>query len=72
MNNSANTFGNSKKKLAMCLYKSLIDEDAIDLEEYGAECFIERFEEVLQDYGLFLKSTMIEQTETEAGGMVVI
>ena len=60
MNNSANTFGTSKKTLAMQLYGLLIDEDAIDLQEYGAEQFLERFEEVLQDYGLFLKSTLIE------------
>lgn len=60
MNNSANAFGASKKTLAMQLYGLLIDEDAIDLQEYGAEQFLERFEEVLQDYGLFLKSTMIE------------
>lgn len=60
MNNSANTFGTSKKTLAMRLWGKLVDEDAIDLQEYGAEQFLERFEEVLQDYGLFLKSTMIE------------
>lgn len=60
MNNSANTFGTSKKTLAMQLYGMLIDEDAIDLEEYGAERFMERFEEVFRDYGLFLKSSVIE------------
>ena len=58
MNN--NTFGVSKKSLAMKLYGMLIDEDAVDLQEYGAERFIERFDEVLEDYGLFLKSSMIE------------
>lgn len=60
MNNSENTFGASKKTLAMRLWGKLVDEDAIDFQEYGAERFLERFEEVLQDYGLFLKSTMIE------------
>lgn len=60
MNNNTNIFGVSKKVLAMRLYGLLIDEDAVDLEEYGAECFAKRFEEVLQDYGLFLKSGMIE------------
>ena len=60
MENRTNTFGTSKKTLAMQLYGLLIDEDAVDLQEYGAEQFLERFEEVLQDYGLFLKSTMIE------------
>lgn len=58
MNN--NTFGVSKKSLAMKLYGMLIDEDAVDLQEYGAERFMERFDEVLQDYGLFLKSSVIE------------
>ncbi|MFG6330504.1 MAG: hypothetical protein K1W28_01540 [Lachnospiraceae bacterium] len=57
---SMNAFGVSKKSLAMQLYGLLIDEDAIDLEEYGTEPFIERFEEVLKDYGLFLKSSVIE------------
>lgn len=60
MDNRENTFGTSKRKLAMQLWGLLIDEDAVDLEEYGAERFIERFEEVFQDYGLFLKSSMIE------------
>lgn len=58
MNN--NTFGVSKKSLAMKLYGMLIDEDVVDLQEYGAERFIERFDEVLRDYGLFLKSSVIE------------
>lgn len=60
MNNSMNAFGASKKSLAMQLYGLLIDEDAVDLEEYGAERFIDRFEEVFKDYGFFLKSSMIE------------
>ena len=60
MNNSANTFGTSKETLAMRLGEKLADEDAIDFQEYGAEQFLERFEEVLQDYGLFLKSSVIE------------
>ena len=58
MNN--NTFGVSKKSLAMKLYGMLIDEDAVDLQEYGAERFMDRFDEVLRDYGLFLKSSVIE------------
>lgn len=57
---SMNAFGVSKKSLAMQLYGLLIDEDALDLEEYGTERFMERFEEVLKDYGLFLKSSVIE------------
>ncbi len=44
----------------MQLYGLLVDEDAVDLQEYGVERFMERFEEVFRDYGLFLKSTMIE------------
>ncbi len=60
MNNSANTFGTSKKSLAMQLYGLLVDEDAVDLQEYGVERFMERFEEVFRDYGLFLKSSVIE------------
>ncbi len=60
MNNTTNTFGVTKKSLAMRLWSTLIDEDAIELQEYGAERFIERFDEVLEDYGLFLKSSMIE------------
>lgn len=60
MNNSANTLGTSKETLAMRLWEKLADEDAIDFQEYGAEQFLERFEEVLQDYGLFLKSSVIE------------
>lgn len=60
MNESTNTFGVSKKSLAMQLYGLLVDEDAIDLQEYGAERFLERFDEILQGYVLLLKSTMIE------------
>lgn len=60
MNKNANTFGVSKKILAMQLWSTLIDEDAVDLQEYGAERFMERFDEVLEDYGLFLKSSVIE------------
>ena len=60
MNENTNTFGVSKKSLAMQLYCLLVDKDAVDLQEYGAERFMERFEEVFRDYGLFLKSTMIE------------
>lgn len=60
MNNSTNTFGESKKTLAMQLYGLLVDEDAIGLEEYGAERFVDCFEEVFRDYGLFLKSSVIE------------
>lgn len=45
---------------AMKLYGMLVDEDAVDLEEYGAERFVEQFDEVLRDYGLFLKSSVIE------------
>lgn len=60
MNNNANTFGVNKKSLAMKLYGMLVDEDAVDLEEYGAERFVEQFDEVLRDYGLFLKSSVIE------------
>lgn len=55
-----NAFGTSKKTLAMQLYGKLIDEDAVGLEEYGAERFLDRFEETLQDYGLFLKCSVIE------------
>ena len=57
---NSNTFGVSKKSLAMRLDGMLIDEDAVDLQEYGAERFMERFDEVLRDYGLFLKSSVIE------------
>lgn len=60
MNNNANIFGTSKKTLAMQLYGLLIDEGAFDLEKYGAERFLERFDEVFLDYGLFLKSSVIE------------
>lgn len=60
MNNTTNTFGVTKKSLAMKLWSTLIDEDAVSLEEYGAERFMERFDEVLRDYGLFLKSSVIE------------
>ena len=60
MNNSANTFGISKKTLAMEIYKMMIDDCAVNLEEYNAEMFLECFLTVLQDYGLFLKSSMIE------------
>lgn len=60
MSNNTNTFGVSKKTLAMQLYGLLIDEDAIGFEEYGAERFMERFDEVLEDYGLFLKGSVIE------------
>lgn len=60
MVNNTNTFGVSKKSLAMKLYGMLIDEDAANLEEYGLEQFVERFEEVFKDYGLFLKTSVIE------------
>ena len=43
MNENTNTFGVSKKSLAMQLYCLLVDEDAVDLQEYGAERFMERF-----------------------------
>lgn len=36
----------------MKLYGMLVDEDAVDLEEYGAERFVEQFDEVLRGYGL--------------------
>lgn len=52
MNKNANTFGVNKKSLAMKLYGMLVDEDAVDLEEYGAERFVEQFDEVLRGYGL--------------------
>ena len=55
-----NTFGTNKKTLAMRLYDMLIDEDAVNLEECNVERFTECFEEVFRDYGLFLKSTVIE------------
>lgn len=57
---SMNTFGTTKKSLAMKLYGTLIDEDAVNLEEYGLEQFVECFEEALKDYGLFLKTSVIE------------
>lgn len=60
MDNNENVFGVDKKMLAMRLYSALIDEDAISLEKYGAECFSERFCETLKDYSLFLKSSVIE------------
>lgn len=60
MDNRENTFGTSKKTLAMQLYGLLIEEDAADLQEYGAERFLEQFQKVFQDYNLCLKSTMIE------------
>lgn len=58
--NSTNAFGVSKKTLAMQLYGKLIDEEAVGLEEYGAERFLDCFETTLQDYGLFLKCSVIE------------
>lgn len=58
--NDTNIFGVNKKTLAMRLYAKLIDEDAVTLEEYSAERFMKHFEEVFQDYGLFLKNTIIE------------
>lgn len=58
--NDTNAFGVSKKTLAMQLYGKLIDEEAVSLEEYGVERFLDRFEETLQDYGLFLKCSMID------------
>ncbi len=57
---NTNIFGVSKKSLAMKLYGMLIDEDAANLEEYGLEQFVECFQETLKDYGLFLKTSVIE------------
>ena len=60
MNDGKNVYGTSKMTLAMKLYEMMIDDCAVNLEEYSAERFGECFIETLRDYGLFLKSTMIE------------
>lgn len=59
MNDSKNVYGTSKMALAMRLYEMMIDDCAVNLEEYSVERFAECFMEVLQDYGLFLKAGVI-------------
>lgn len=60
MSDSKNVYGTSKMTLAMKLYGMLIDEYAVDLQECTAEQFAECFLATLRDYGLFLKTGMIE------------
>lgn len=57
--NESNVYGTSKMTLAMKIYEAMIEDCAVDLEEYSVEQFIECFMEVLQDYGLFLKTSVI-------------
>ena len=58
--NDTNIFGTSKKSLAGIMYNILVDEGVVDADMSDTQRFTDCFLEVLKDYGLFLKNTIIE------------
>lgn len=58
--NDTNVFGTSKKLLAGIMYNILVDKGVVDADMSDTQRFTDCFLEVLKDYGLFLKNTIIE------------
>ncbi|KAI4442180.1 hypothetical protein FMM80_22250 [Schaedlerella arabinosiphila] len=58
--NNTNIFGTSKKSLAGIMYNILIDEGVVDADMSDTQRFTDCFLEVLKDYSLTLKTSVIE------------
>lgn len=58
--NDINVFGTSKKILAKNMYNILVDEGVVDADMSDTQRFTDCFLEVLKDYSLALKTSVIE------------